>query len=132
MYWGDTMINVKDVARKINIDESNLELYGNYIAKVDTFGSKTDSKLILVTAMTPTKHGEGKTTISISLNDALNKLGNNSIVVLREPSLGPVFGMKGGACGGGMAKVVPDDKIDFHFTGDFHAITAANNYLLVQ
>ena len=129
MYWGDTMINIKDVARKINIDESNLELYGDYMAKVDTFGSKNNSKLILVTAMTPTKHGEGKTTISISLDDALNKLGNNSMVVLREPSLGPVFGMKGGACGGGMAKVVPEDKINMHFTGDFHAITSANNLL---
>lgn len=123
------MINIKDVATKLNIKESNLELYGNYIAKVNEYGDKTNSKLILVTAITPTKYGEGKTTISISLNDALNKIGKNSMVVLREPSLGPVFGMKGGACGGGMAKVVPEDKINMHFTGDFHAITAANNLL---
>ena len=123
------MINIKDVARKLNINDDSIELYGDYIAKVNEFGTKTNSKLILVTAMTPTKHGEGKTTISISLNDALNKLGKNSMVVLREPSLGPVFGMKGGACGGGMAKVEPSSKIDFHFTGDFHAITSANNLL---
>ena len=123
------MINIKDVAAKLNIFESDLELYGNFMAKINNKGNKTNSKLILVTAITPTKYGEGKTTISISLNDALNKIGKNSIAVLREPSLGPVFGMKGGACGGGMAKVVPDDKINFHFTGDFHAITAANNLL---
>ena len=124
------MLNIKEVASKLNILESNLELYGNYMAKVNTsVNVNPDSKLVLVTAITPTKYGEGKTTISIGLNDSLNKIGKKSLVVLREPSLGPVFGMKGGACGGGMAKVVPDDKIDFHFTGDFHAITATNNLL---
>lgn len=123
------MLNIKEVASKLNINESELELYGNYMAKVNTGIKDNNSKLILVTAITPTKHGEGKTTISIGLNDALCKIGKKSIVCLREPSLGPVFGMKGGACGGGLAKVIPDDKIDFHFTGDFHAITAANNLL---
>ena len=123
------MFNIKEVARKLAITEDELELYGNYIAKVNTNGTKHDSKLVLVTAITPTKYGEGKTTISIGLDDALCKLGKKSIVCLREPSLGPVFGLKGGACGGGLAKVVPENDINLHFTGDFHAITAANNLL---
>ena len=123
------MQNIKDIAKKINLEEKDLELYGNYMAKVINNTVDKDSKLILVTAMTPTKHGEGKTTVSIGLNDALCKIGKNSLVVLREPSMGPVFGMKGGATGGGMSKVVPEDDINLHFTGDFHAITAANNLL---
>ena len=123
------MNNIKDVAKILNISEENLELYGNYKAKIIKETNDSNSKLILVTAMTPTKHGEGKTTVSIGLDDALCKLGKKSIVVLREPSMGPVFGMKGGATGGGMARVVPEDDINLHFTGDFHAITSANNLL---
>ena len=123
------MQNIKDIAKKLNLEESDLELYGNYKAKIIKDVSNSNSNLILVTAMTPTKHGEGKTTVSIGLNDALCKIGKNSTVVLREPSMGPVFGMKGGATGGGMAKVLPEDDINLHFTGDFHAITSANNLL---
>ena len=123
------MFNIKDVANKLNIKEEDLILYGNYMAKVNTNIENKDSKLVLVTAITPTKYGEGKTTISIGLNDALWKLGKKSIACLREPSLGPVFGLKGGACGGGKAMIVPEDNINMHFTGDFHAITSANNLL---
>ena len=123
------MNNIKEVASKLNLVESDLELYGNYMAKVINKPVNKNSKLILVTAMTPTKHGEGKTTVCIGLNDGLCKLGNKSVAVLREPSMGPVFGMKGGACGGGMARIVPEDDINLHFTGDFHAITSANNLL---
>ena len=123
------MFNIKDVANKLNIKEEDLILYGNYMAKVNTNVENKDSKLVLVTAITPTKYGEGKTTISIGLNDALWKLGKKSIACLREPSLGPVFGLKGGACGGGKAMIVPEDNINMHFTGDFHAITSANNLL---
>lgn len=125
------MKNIKDVISKYNIDESNIIEYGKYMAKVDIEKNiKENSNLILVTAITPTKHGEGKTTVSIGLNDSLNYIGKNSILCLREPSLGPVFGMKGGACGGGKAIILPDDKINLHFTGDFHAITSANNLLV--
>ena len=106
------MFNIKDVANKLNIKEDDLILYGNYMAKVNTNIDNKDSKLVLVTAITPTKYGEGKTTISIGLNDALWKLGKKSVACLREPSLGPVFGLKGGACGGGKAKIVPEDNIN--------------------
>ena len=118
------------IAQKLDINEKNLELYGLYKSKInlDTKGNKV-GKLILVTSTNPTPYGEGKTTMSIGICDALNKLGNNSIVVLREPSLGPVFGIKGGATGGGYAQVVPMEDINLHFTGDIHAITAANNLL---
>ena len=107
---------------------------GRYIAKIkteylDTLKNKKDGKLILVTAITPTPAGEGKTTTSVGLNDGLNKIGKKSIVCLREPSLGPSFGMKGGAAGGGYAQVVPMEQINLHFTGDFHAITSAHNLL---
>ena len=123
------MNSIIDVSKKLDIDSKDLELYGNYIAKVNTECGSRRGKLVLVTAITPTKYGEGKTTISVGLNDSLSELGKKSIACLREPSLGPVFGMKGGACGGGKASIVPEDDINLHFTGDFHAITAANNLL---
>ncbi len=106
----------------------NYSMYGNDMAKVDIM-NKPKGKIILVTATNPTKYGEGKTTVAIGLNDAFKKLGYNSIASLREPSMGPVFGVKGGATGGGKAVIVPEDKINLHFTGDFHAITSANNLI---
>lgn len=122
------------VAKNYGISEENLELYGKYKAKLSqSFCSaqkgKQKGKLILVTATNPTPLGEGKTTVSIGLNDALNRLGKKSVVALREPSLGPCFGVKGGAAGGGYAQVAPMEDINLHFTGDFHAITSANNLL---
>lgn len=123
------MMNILDIAKKINI-ENNIEPYGRYKAKILDYKSKSKKgKLILITSINPTPQGEGKTTLSIGLNDSLNKIGENSIVVLREPSLGPVFGTKGGAIGGGKAVVRPENDIDLHFNGDFHAITSANNLL---
>ena len=127
-------IHIRDVAAKVNIPEENLIPYGHDAAKINfDFIEKTksnpDGKLILVTAINPTPAGEGKTTTSVGLNDGLNKIGKKSIVCLREPSLGPCFGMKGGAAGGGFAQVVPMEEINLHFTGDFHAITAAHNLL---
>lgn len=125
--------NIKEIAKLINIDEKYIENYGNYKAKIDLsiFNNKSNenNKLILVTAISPTPAGEGKTTTTIGLADALKKLGKKTIVTLREPSLGPVFGIKGGATGGGYAQVVPMEDINLHFNGDFHAITAANNLL---
>ena len=125
--------SVYDIARRAGIDEKYLEPYGRYKAKVDLkLLSETpapDGKLILVTAMTPTPAGEGKTTTTIGLADGLRRIGKNAVVALREPSLGPVFGVKGGAAGGGYAQVVPMEDINLHFTGDFHAIGAANNLL---
>ncbi len=123
--------NINNVARKAGIDLNYLELYGNYKAKVDytKIDAERHGKLILVTAINPTPYGEGKTTVSIGLGDALRKLNKNSLIVLREPSLGPVFGIKGGATGGGYSQVVPMEDINLHFTGDFHAITCANNLL---
>lgn len=125
--------DIRDVAKSAGIDEKYLELYGNYKAKISydllTDSKTTDGKLILVTAITPTPAGEGKTTTTIGLADGLRKIGKNSVVALREPSLGPVFGIKGGAAGGGFAQVVPMEDINLHFTGDFHAIGAANNLL---
>ena len=121
---------ITEVAKDIGIADEDIEPYGNYkakISKVDT--SKNDGKLILVTAMSPTPLGEGKTTISISIADGLRRIGKKSILVLREPSLGPVFGMKGGATGGGRAQIAPMEDINLHFTGDMHAITSANNLL---
>lgn len=126
-------INPKDITEiaKIIGIENKIELYGSNKAKIslDLLNKKRNSKLILVTAINPTPMGEGKTTVSISLNDALRKLGKKSILTLREPSLGPVFGVKGGATGGGYAQVIPMEDINLHFTGDFHAITTANNLL---
>ena len=125
--------NVYDIARRAGIDEKYLEPYGRYKAKVDlkllSENPAPDGKLILVTAMTPTPAGEGKTTTTIGLADGLRRIGKNAVVALREPSLGPVFGVKGGAAGGGYAQVVPMEDINLHFTGDFHAIGAANNLL---
>ncbi len=126
--------HVLEIAKKLNIDEKYIEQYGNYKAKIDyrlmeELKDKKDGKLILVTAINPTSAGEGKTTTTVGLADALTKLGKKTMVALREPSLGPVFGIKGGAAGGGYAQVVPMEDINLHFTGDFHAITAANNLL---
>lgn len=122
--------NIVNIAKKIGIDNEHLELYGKYKAKIDRdFKGGKNGKLILVTSINPTPYGEGKTTISIGINDSLNRLGYSSIVTLREPSLGPVFGIKGGATGGGFAQVVPMEDINLHFTGDIHAITACNNLL---
>ena len=127
------MQHIRDIAREAGIAEEYLEQYGNYKAKIDTKFFQDhqgpDGKLILVTAITPTPAGEGKTTTSVGLADGLRKLGKKSVVALREPSLGPVFGVKGGAAGGGWAQVVPMEDINLHFTGDFHAIGAANNLM---
>ena len=125
---------IVQVAERINIPEEELELYGKYKAKIgDSYlrnmGEKENGKLILVTAINPTPAGEGKTTVSVGLGQALSKLGKKSIIALREPSLGPCFGLKGGAAGGGYAQVVPMEDLNLHFTGDFHAITSANNLL---
>lgn len=128
-----TMRPITDIAATAGVDGKYLELYGNYKAKVDFSllreNALPDGKLILVTAINPTPAGEGKTTTSVGLADGLRKLGKNAILALREPSLGPVFGVKGGAAGGGYAQVVPMEDINLHFTGDFHAIGAANNLL---
>ncbi len=128
------MSNIREIAKACGIDEKYLEQYGNYKAKVDynlldDKKDEPDGKLILVTAISPTPAGEGKTTTSVGLADALHKLGVNVMTALREPSLGPVFGVKGGAAGGGYAQVVPMEDINLHFTGDFHAIGAANNLI---
>ena len=126
--------HIREIAAVLGVDEKYLEQYGNYKAKIDyqllrDNEDKPDGKLILVTAITPTPAGEGKTTTSVGLTDGLRKIGKNAIVALREPSLGPVFGIKGGAAGGGYAQVIPMEDINLHFTGDFHAIGAANNLL---
>ena len=128
------LLNITDVATKYGIPEEELELYGKYKAKLspsvyEKRKKEKDGKLILVTAINPTPLGEGKTTVSVGLTDALNRLGKKTTVALREPSLGPCFGVKGGAAGGGYAQVVPMEDLNLHFTGDFHAITAANNLL---
>ena len=128
------MKHITEIAKTANIDEKYLEQYGNYKAKIDLsvindLKDKQDGKLVLVTAITPTPAGEGKTTTTIGLADGLKRIGKNVMVALREPSLGPVFGVKGGAAGGGYAQVVPMEDINLHFTGDFHAIGAANNLL---
>ena len=125
---------ITEIAKIAGVDEKYLEQYGNYKAKIDysmlkDMANKKDGKLILVTAINPTPAGEGKTTTTVGLADGLRKIGKNSVVALREPSLGPVFGVKGGAAGGGYAQVVPMEDINLHFTGDFHAIGAANNLL---
>lgn len=125
---------IVDVAERAGLKKEDLELYGNYKAKISfdaihRFDKEKDGKLVLVTAITPTPAGEGKSTVSIGLSQGLNKMGKNSFVALREPSLGPVFGVKGGAAGGGYSQVVPMEDINLHFTGDLHAMTAANNLL---
>lgn len=131
----NVMIPVTEVAAKIGLTEKDLDLYGCYKAKINyeklnsLQASEKKGKLILVTAMTPTAAGEGKSTVTIALGDGLNKIGKKTVIALREPSLGPCFGIKGGACGGGYAQVVPMEDINLHFTGDIHAITAANNLM---
>ena len=126
---------IVDVAKKYNIDEEDYDLYGKYKAKITgefydkCLKKQGDGKLVLVTAINPTPLGEGKTTVAIGLSDALNKIGKNSVLALREPSMGPVFGIKGGATGGGHAQIAPMEEINLHFTGDIHAITSANNLL---
>ncbi|MGM9682897.1 MAG: formate--tetrahydrofolate ligase [Eubacteriales bacterium] len=128
------MLPISEIASELGIKDGELELYGKYKAKInDSFFRRTESakdgKLILVTAINPTPAGEGKTTTTVGLGMAMKKIGKNAVIALREPSLGPVFGIKGGAAGGGYAQVVPMEDINLHFTGDFHAITAANNLL---
>lgn len=128
------MEHIRDIAAKIGVGEEDLEYYGNHKAKVSLDllhrnEDKEDGKLILVTAINPTKAGEGKSTTTVGLGDALNRLGKKTMIALREPSLGPVFGLKGGAAGGGYAQVVPMEDINLHFTGDMHAITTANNLI---
>ena len=125
---------ITSIANKLNIPHDQIEPYGHYKAKIslnylDSLKTKDDGHLVLVTAISPTPAGEGKTTTSVGLGDALNKIGKNALVTIREPSLGPVFGMKGGAAGGGMSQVVPMEDINLHFTGDFNAIQLANNLL---
>ncbi len=125
---------VTEIAKKLSIDQDDLEFYGKYKAKlplslVDKYSDRPDGKLILVTAINPTPAGEGKTTVTVGLGEAMNKIGKNAVIALREPSMGPVFGIKGGAAGGGYAQVIPMEDINLHFTGDMHAITSANNLL---
>ncbi len=129
-----TMLPIKEVAQEAGIAEEDLEFYGKYKAKLsqefwEKIKDKEDGKLVLVTAINPTPAGEGKTTTTVGLGEAMGKLGKNAIIALREPSLGPCFGIKGGAAGGGYAQVVPMEDLNLHFTGDFHAITSANNLL---
>ena len=128
------MLPITEIAKTAGVDEKYLEQYGKYKAKVDynilkDMADKPNGKLILVTAINPTPAGEGKTTTTVGLADGMRKLNKNVLVALREPSLGPVFGVKGGAAGGGYAQVVPMEDINLHFTGDFHAIGAANNQI---
>ena len=122
------------IAEKLSVTADELELYGTYKAKIsdaalERIKSRPKGKLILVTAINPTPAGEGKTTVSVGLGEAFGQLGKQAVVALREPSLGPCFGIKGGAAGGGYAQVVPMEDLNLHFTGDFHAITSANNLL---
>ncbi|QAV24171.1 formate--tetrahydrofolate ligase [Proteus hauseri] len=128
------LLPIQDIAKKLNIDQEDIEFYGKYKAKFsNSIWSKIEQnkrgKLVLVTAINPTPAGEGKTTVTVGLGQALNHIGKNAIIALREPSLGPCFGIKGGATGGGYAQVVPMEDLNLHFTGDFHAITSANNLL---
>lgn len=128
------IVNIMEIAKKIGLDEDSIEQYGKYKAKVDlkvlkNLENKKDGKLVLVTAITPTPAGEGKSTVTVGLTQALNKLGKSSIAALREPSLGPIFGMKGGATGGGHSQVIPMEDINLHFTGDLHAIGVAHNLI---
>ena len=125
---------ISNIAKKLSLKEKDLEQYGNFIAKVDVgllkkMKNKRDGKLVLITAMTPTSRGEGKTTITVGLAQALQRLGKKSMICLREPSLGPLFGIKGGAAGGGYSQVLPMEDINLHFTGDIPAVTAADNLL---
>lgn len=128
------MLHIRDVAAKLGITEDGLEYYGKYKAKLaDSLWGEVkdnkDGKLVLVTAVNPTPAGEGKTTTTVGIGEAMAKLGKKAAIALREPSLGPCFGIKGGAAGGGYAQAVPMEDLNLHFTGDFHAITSANNLL---
>ena len=128
------MAHIKDVAGTLGIHEDELEFYGKYKAKLsddvwERVKGNPDGKLVLVTAINPTPAGEGKTTTTVGLGQAMEKISKRAVVALREPSLGPCFGIKGGAAGGGYAQVVPMEDLNLHFTGDFHAITSANNLL---
>ncbi|HIT43127.1 MAG TPA: formate--tetrahydrofolate ligase, partial [Candidatus Caccovicinus merdipullorum] len=128
------MLPIKEVAAAYGISEDDLEFYGKYKAKLtdelwEQVKDRPDGKLVLVTAINPTPAGEGKTTTTVGLGQAMHKLNKKTIIALREPSLGPCFGIKGGAAGGGYAQVVPMEDLNLHFTGDFHAITSANNLL---
>ncbi|MDO5846596.1 MAG: formate--tetrahydrofolate ligase, partial [Methanocorpusculum sp.] len=128
------MKKITEIAAALDIEPDELELYGNYKAKLSDalekrLAANPDGKLILVTAINPTPAGEGKTTTTVGLGQAMPKIGKKAVIALREPSLGPVFGVKGGAAGGGYSQVVPMEDINLHFTGDFHAITSANNLL---
>ena len=125
---------ITDIAAKIGVPHDALYPYGKHIAKIEAefiaaLSGRPDGKLILVTAISPTPAGEGKTTTTVGLGDALNRIGKKAVICLREPSLGPCFGVKGGAAGGGLAQIVPMEEINLHFTGDFHAITSAHNLL---
>ncbi|MEA4829288.1 MAG: formate--tetrahydrofolate ligase, partial [Enterococcus thailandicus] len=125
---------IVEIADKVNLGYEDLELYGNYKAKInfsaiEELKAKPDGKLILVTSINPTPAGEGKSTVTVGLGDALNQINKQAAIALREPSLGPVMGIKGGAAGGGYAQVLPMEDINLHFTGDMHAITSANNAL---
>ncbi|MDR2753891.1 MAG: formate--tetrahydrofolate ligase, partial [Oscillospiraceae bacterium] len=131
---GAKMLPIGEIAAQLGVSEENLEYYGKHKAKLnnDLFAQlhkKPDGKLVLVTAINPTPAGEGKTTVTVGLGQAMRRIGKNAVIALREPSLGPVFGVKGGAAGGGYSQVVPMEDINLHFTGDMHAITAANNLL---
>ena len=128
------MIHIREVARQLGVEEDDLEYYGKYKAKLtdalwEKVKERENGKLVLVTAINPTPAGEGKTTTTVGLGQALGKMGKKASIALREPSLGPCFGIKGGAAGGGYAQVVPMEDLNLHFTGDFHAITSANNLL---
>ena len=129
------LTNIEEIAKSIGLSEDDLDLYGKYKAKItlkklrELQSAPKKGKLILVTAITPTPAGEGKSTMSIALADGIRKIGKKSCLALREPSLGPCFGIKGGACGGGYAQVVPMEDINLHFTGDIHAISIANNLI---
>ena len=128
------LLRIEKIAEKLNLTEDDYEVYGKYKAKIELsllnkLKDKKDGKLILVTAITPTPAGEGKSTVTIGLTQGLNKIGKNAVAALREPSLGPVFGIKGGACGGGYSQIVPMEDINLHFNGDFHAITSAHNLI---
>src|SRR5437867_9675877 len=125
---------IRDVAAELGLSDDELELYGKYKAKIsiralERRGGATKGRLVLVTGINPTPAGEGKSTVTVGVTQALRKLGKNAILAIREPSLGPVFGVKGGAAGGGYSQVVPMEDINLHFTGDFHAITSAHNLL---
>ena len=125
---------IKNVAAKLGMSEDDIEMYGKYKAKISdeymqSVKNNENGKLILVTAINPTPAGEGKTTTTVGLGEAFGRMGKKAVIALREPSLGPCFGIKGGAAGGGYAQVVPMEELNLHFTGDFHAITSANNLL---